>query len=421
MGRYRTICRLGSGGGGEVFLAAAMARIGLTKLVVIKVPRLENAGTSPAMFRDEARLAARLSHPNIVVTHEIGEHDGAPFIVMEFLDGQTLYALTQRCRKEGKSLSAGHIACLASAALEGLHHAHEAADFDGTPLGIVHRDVSPHNILVTYDGWVKVFDFGIAKAATQSELTETGVLKGKVAYMAPEQCESMAVDRRTDVFSMGIVLFEGLTGRRFWGEATNMEILLRLANGRFPRGPRDAGAEVAPELDAVCRGALAPAPAERYATAADMRSALMAAVDKLGIRVSKRELGAAVAERFAAEREALRAAIEAFRRGSASSSTGSSDVHDRPTVTGTGHERTSAVRPVRPRARRGFASLEELAHALRSRLELDAVFTCVNTRLILQVGVNLKKIGPSENSDPLVIARVMSALAKMGLSPEETT
>src|ERR1700722_2161460 len=202
--------------------------MGWSKPAVVK--RLKSPGDDAhvRMFLDEARLAARLHHPNIVHTYEVGETDGY-FIAMEYLEGQSLQALLTRLAAREEGLSEPLVAYIAAQVLKGLHHAHDLCDFDGAPVGVVHRDVSPQNLYLTYGGEVKVLDFGIAKATMNSTHTETGVLKGKVRYMAPEQLGSRGVDRRADVFAFGVVLWELLARRAlFQGDAA--QVMARLAN-----------------------------------------------------------------------------------------------------------------------------------------------------------------------------------------------
>jgi serine/threonine protein kinase len=201
--RYRLCGRLGGGGQADVFLALTSGPLGFSKLVVIKRLRSEMLQQPElvAMFLDEARLAARLNHPNVVQTYEVAEGD-PHFIAMEYLEGQPLSKMRQSLA--APSLGAGAWLRIVADALAGLHYAHELCDFDGSPLGVVHRDVSPHNIFVTYDGQVKLVDFGVAKATLNSVRTEAGAIKGKASYMAPEQVLGRA-DRRSDVFAMGAV------------------------------------------------------------------------------------------------------------------------------------------------------------------------------------------------------------------------
>jgi serine/threonine-protein kinase len=214
--RFRVIAELGEGGMARVHLALARGPSGVNKLVVLKTLRshLANDPACLEMFIHEGRLAARLNHPNVVQTYEVNEDGGRQVMVMEYLEGQPLSHVYARGRKSGQLPLEMYVRVLCDA-LAGLHYAHELADFDGKPLNLVHRDVSPQNIFVTFDGQVKILDFGIAKAAVNApNQTETGVLKGKVRYMAPEQIAGEALDRRADIFAVGAILWEVLADEK---------------------------------------------------------------------------------------------------------------------------------------------------------------------------------------------------------------
>jgi serine/threonine protein kinase/ABC-type branched-subunit amino acid transport system substrate-binding protein len=272
-GKYRLIAELGQGGMADVFLAVALGPAGFRKLQVIKRVRrgLVEDPEFVTMLLEEGKLSSRLSHPNLIQTNEVGQLGDEYFIAMEYLDGQPLHGILARGKAENRPLPQHlHYGIIADA-LRGLHHAHELADFDGTPLGIVHRDVSPQNVFVTYDGDVKVVDFGVAKAAGRLHETRAGTLKGKLSYMAPEQAMGIAVDRRADVFAVGVMLWEAATGARLWAGAEEQTILGRLLSGDVPTSPRTVTPDVAPELDRICRRALASRPDDRYPTADAVR------------------------------------------------------------------------------------------------------------------------------------------------------
>jgi serine/threonine-protein kinase len=314
IGKYRLIAELGQGGTARVFLAVVTgpAGLGFSKLVVIKRLKadVEADPEFVAMLIDEARLAARLNHPNVVQTIEIGEDRGQYFLAMEYLDGQSLRTVLKRA--QGSS-EAGFPANLHYAVLErvlaGLHYAHELTDYDRTPLEVVHRDVTPHNVFLTYEGQVKIVDFGIAKAIGRRTQTRIGFVKGKAWYMAPEQASDRAVDRRADIFAVGVMLWEAAVGTRVWGDLTYQDILARLRAGEVPSSPRKAKKTVPKPLDAICRRALAIDPDERYATAEEFGTALSEYLDKLG-RPTERELGGYVSTLFKGTRERARAVIE---------------------------------------------------------------------------------------------------------------
>jgi serine/threonine protein kinase len=310
-GKYRPIAELGHGGMAEVFLAVASGPAGFNKLVVLKQIRAQLADDPEflAMFLDEARLAARLNHPNVVQTNEVGEDGRRYFIAMEYLEGQPLNRIVQRLGKDGRLTLAMHVRILIDA-LAGLHYAHNLADFDGTQLQVVHRDATPHNIFVTYAGQVKVVDFGIAKALGSSAETRAGVLKGKVSYMAPEQALGEKVDRRADVFAAGMMLWEALAGRRPFKGQNDIVILQKLVAGEIP-SPGTVRDDIPELLEAICMKALAHEKEERFATAEDMQRALENALEKLGERPQLRDVGELMTKAFAEERLRIRAVIEA--------------------------------------------------------------------------------------------------------------
>jgi len=271
----RFLCRLGQGGMAEVHLANTAPASAPPRLVVVKRMHQQHAD-DPAtvrMFLDEARLALCLSHPNIVRTDRLSTFEGRHGIVMEFLEGQPLHHVIKRAYETEASLNLELIVQIAIAALDGLHYAHELKDVVGNALGIVHRDVSPQNLFISYDGAVKLLDFGIAKNAMQDGRTRTGLLKGKISYMAPEQARGEALDRRADLWSLGVVLWEAITGSRLFRGANEAATLnLTLTEDVAP--PSSKRPDLPPELEAILMRALARDTSKRYATAAEMRDDL---------------------------------------------------------------------------------------------------------------------------------------------------
>jgi serine/threonine-protein kinase len=308
--RHRLLLELGRGGMGTVYLANARGPAGFNKLKVVKRLRADLAHDLQfvTMFLDEARLTARLTHPNIGQTNEVGFDGTHYFIEMEYLEGPALDVVVRRARDAGGVPIALHVWVLTQV-LAGLDYAHDLTDGAGNALCVVHRDVSPHNVILTYDGGVKLVDFGIAKAADSSTDTRTGVVKGKVAYMAPEQALRGAVDRRADVFAVGVMLWQALTGERLWGDRSDTEILLALERGEIP-AKADA---VDPELASICVRALARAPEDRFATAAEFQAALEDHLERRRARVSPRVLARFVSDLFGGERAERRAAVERAR------------------------------------------------------------------------------------------------------------
>lgn len=277
LGKYWLLGELGRGGMGVVHLAATRGPSGPGKLLVVKELRpdlVDEDGFLP-MFVDEARLAARFEHANVVRTYEVGCDGDRHYMAMELLEGKTLHQVLVAHRQRGGELPRTALVRLLSEALLGLHYAHELCDEAGRPLGVVHRDINPHNLFVTYEGRVKVLDFGVAKVSNTSHQTTAGVLKGRVGYMAPEQVrDASTVDRRADIFAVGVMLWEALVGRRLWQGLEVKEVLIRLLSRELPPGPSTLVVGVPPELSRICEKALAPHPEGRYETALAFREDL---------------------------------------------------------------------------------------------------------------------------------------------------
>ncbi|MBL8627030.1 MAG: substrate-binding domain-containing protein [Myxococcales bacterium] len=321
LGDYQLITTLGRGGMADVYLAARHRHGGFTKLVVIKRLRADlfmspDGPLYRQLLLDEANLAARLHHPNIVQTHEVHDDVGAPYLVMEYLDGQPLTQVVTAALRAGQRVPVRLALHVVAEVLAGLEHAHALCDYDGAPLAVVHRDVSPHNVFWTYAGDVKLMDFGVARSALGASLTVAGTVKGKLGYMAPEQARGEAIDHRADLFAAGIVLWELLAGRRFLRAESDAGAMHKLLYEPLP-----SLAEVRPSLDplvvAVVERALERDPVRRYPSAALMR----ADVERvLGGRAPRREdLAAFVAPLFAAAREERAARIVRSRPATASS------------------------------------------------------------------------------------------------------
>jgi serine/threonine protein kinase len=312
LGKYRLLAELGHGGMADVYLALVEgpAGLGFAKLAVIKRLRA-NLVEDPefvTMLIDEARITARLNHPNVVQMLEVGHVDDEYFLAMEYLDGQPLHRLERRTAKLNQKLPQRVQLAVLNEVLLGLHHAHELADYDGTPLEIVHRDITPQNIFVTYEGQVKVMDFGIAKAAGRAQETKHGIVKGKTRFMAPEQAMGIRVDRRVDIFAVGILLWQAATGRKFWSDLDDLRIVEALISGRYQSSPRAASPDVPEELDRICQRALERDPSRRYATALEMQKDLEAFLGHDAL-TARRELTSIVTEQFAKERNQLRGII----------------------------------------------------------------------------------------------------------------
>jgi serine/threonine-protein kinase len=276
LGRYELLARIATGGMGEIFLARLAGAAGFEKLCVIKriLPHLAGDERFRAMLISEARIASNMSHANICHVYELDEIAGELYLVMEYLEGVTVLQLLRTMSERETALDLGLVAGMVQQACEGLHYAHELRDRNGSSLGVVHRDVSPSNLFVTESGVVKIVDFGVAKAHGTIESPGAGEVKGKFAYMAPEQLRGLEVDRRVDVFSLAVVVYEMLTCRRLYQRKTDEQTfraILAAPEVDLARFRPDAPATIAP----VLRRGLARDPAARYASARQFATALL--------------------------------------------------------------------------------------------------------------------------------------------------
>jgi serine/threonine-protein kinase len=310
VGKYRVLAELGRGGMANVFLAVIRGPAGIGKLVVLKalLPELACQPEALEMFLDEARLATQLNHVNVVQTYEVGTEGERHVIVMEYLDGQPLSAVLHRARASGQELAREHYLSILLSVLDGLHYAHELCSYDGTLLSLVHRDVSPHNVFICYDGQVKVLDFGIAKATSSGANTATGLLKGKIAYMPPEQMAGSSLDRRADIFAVGCMLWDMAAGRKLWKDMPNASIYRKVMNGEIPR-PSTVNPACDEELERITMKALAPEPDDRYPSALALHQDLERYAERYP-KPKGKDVGAFVAKLFSERRQELKAVLE---------------------------------------------------------------------------------------------------------------
>jgi serine/threonine-protein kinase len=290
--RYRITERVAAGGMAEVFRGVAESMRGFKKNIAIKriLPSLTKNKKFVAMFLDEARLSLALQHANIVQVFDIGHSEDTYFIVMEYVDGVDLKSLLDWRRRINRRIPIAHTLYLITEICKGLSYAHELPNPDtGAPLGIVHRDISPPNVLLSKQGEVKVVDFGLAKATSQVEITDPGVVKGKMSYLSPEAARGEEVDSRADIFAVGILLYELLTGKRlFYGE-TDYQTVELVRNAKIPP-IKPQNPQVEPELEDVVRKALSKRKEDRYQSANDVQDALAQYSYSRGLKVISRDI-----------------------------------------------------------------------------------------------------------------------------------
>jgi serine/threonine-protein kinase len=291
----------------DVYLACTQGPRGFQKLLVVKLARFTGDPVLATMFLEEARIAAQLEHPNVVQTFEIAEEGTRHYIVMEYLDGANLSRLRQKLAKAGGIPLRTSLTILLHV-LDGLEYAHEARGLDGRQLDVVHRDLSPSNIMVTAQGVVKILDFGIAKATDSYSFTQTGKFSGKLSYMPPEQMRGHTVDARADLFAFGVTLAEAAMGEKLWGSTSSAEIAAKLGNNEIPS--LDRAKPIDPMLRAICERALAPDREQRYSTAAELKADLVKYIEVIGGQVTQRELAQFVKTTVEVDRAKLQTIVD---------------------------------------------------------------------------------------------------------------
>ena len=299
LGRYEVLGEIASGGMAKVYLGRVVGEGGFEREVAIKLMH-QHIAEDPefvAMFLDEARLAALIRHPNVVPTVDVQRTAQGTFLVMEFIEGLSLDALLRQQRRKGGTLACDVVVRMLMDALLGLHAAHELTNRDGQPLNLIHRDVSPANILVGTDGISRITDFGVARASARLCSTRGARAKGKLPYMAPEQIMDGTVDRRSDVYAVGVTLWEALTSHRLFRGESEGAVLQKVLAGA-PTTPRQENPEVPEPIDAVCMRALAVDAAARFGTASEMAEALEEAARATGLRIASQSRVAAVLNGF---------------------------------------------------------------------------------------------------------------------------
>jgi serine/threonine protein kinase len=293
LGRYKLLALLATGGMAEIHLARQAGIKGFERLVVVKkiLPHLAAEEAFLEMFFDEARIASLLNHPNIVQIYDLGQEGDDYFMAMEYLEGESLSFMEREARKKERYMSPAVAAGIIAQVCDGLEYAHAFLNHEGQTMNIVHRDVSPQNIIVLFSGGVKLVDFGVAKAASQVHKTRAGSLKGKLSYLAPEQCLGKPVDHRTDIFALGVVLWELLTRRRLFKRDNEGATLNAVMNEEIP-GIRTIRRQVPVSLEAVAMRALEKSPEKRFQSAGEMGAALRDYLIKTGEAAGTAEIAA---------------------------------------------------------------------------------------------------------------------------------
>jgi tetratricopeptide (TPR) repeat protein len=304
-GKYLLLEKLATGGMAQLYRAKIIGVEGFEKFIAIKqiLPHLAHEEELITSFIDEAKLAALLNHQNIVQIYDFGSMEDSYFITMEFLFGKDLRAVNAKAKEKGSPVSLENALYLISKVCAGLDYAHKLKDFQGKSLNIIHRDISPQNVFLTYEGDVKIVDFGIAKAASQSTITQVGMIKGKVAYMSPEQAAGKVIDHRSDIFATGILLYELVAGRRMFQGDDTLQILSKVREAEFtPLGTLKGG--LPEKLYDIVAKALAKEPEDRYQSLADMQADIEECIFRLNLRPSGRSMAEYLKLLFAEEIEA---------------------------------------------------------------------------------------------------------------------
>ncbi|HEX7844084.1 MAG TPA: protein kinase, partial [Kofleriaceae bacterium] len=302
--KYQILGRLAVGGMAEIFLARGANATGMERYCVLKRILRERASDAQfvQMFLDEARLAAQLQHPNIASVYDLGMLGDSYFFTMEYVHGETVRSLLHRAGGQQRPIPLACVLTIIAGTAAGLHHAHERVSNEGRPLGIVHRDVSPSNLMVSYEGNVKIVDFGVAKAADRAVETKSGTVKGKISYLSPEQCRGTRVDRRSDLFSLGIVMWEMLTGARLYRRTSDFDNMTAIVNEPPPR-PSSRRAEVPRAVDDIVLRLLAKSVEGRFQTAGEVVDALEDASMRAGTILSTSAVSRLIRDLFGTRAE----------------------------------------------------------------------------------------------------------------------
>src|SRR5450432_138299 len=314
-GKYYLLERINVGGMAEVFKAKTFGVEGFERLLAVKriLPNIAEDEEFITMFIDEAKIAVQLQHANIAQIFDLGKVDDAFFIALEYVHGRDLRSIFDRMRSRGEVVPIALACHMIMQVCEGLDYAHNKRDGQGRELHLVHRDISPQNVLIGYEGEVKLIDFGIAKAAGKASKTQAGILKGKFGYMSPEQVRGLPIDRRSDIFAVGIVLYELLTGERLFVGESDFSTLEKVRNVEIVP-PSSYNKKIPPELEKLVLKALARDPEDRYGNAIDLHDDLQSFLYSIGEFYSRKDLAAWMKKTFAVRSEEENTKAEQFRQ-----------------------------------------------------------------------------------------------------------
>ena len=342
-GKYYLLERINVGGMAEVFKAKTFGVEGFERLLAVKriLPNIAEDEEFITMFIDEAKIAVQLQHANIAQIFDLGKVDDSFFIALEYVHGRDLRSIFDRMRNKAESLPISMACYVTMQVCEGLDYAHNKRDAQGRELYLVHRDISPQNVLIGYEGEVKLIDFGIAKAAGKASKTQAGILKGKFGYMSPEQVRGLPIDKRSDIFAVGIVLYELLTGERLFIGESDFSTLEKVRNVEI-QPPSSYNKKIPQELERVVLKALARDPDDRYANAIDLHDDLQSFLYSVGEFFSRKDLAAWMKKTFAMEIEEDNAKLEEYRQIAAPVAASGAEVSRRAAVAGAPHGRPGA-------------------------------------------------------------------------------
>src|SRR3954468_11819144 len=375
-GKYTLLERINVGGMAEVFKAKAFGVEGFERLVAVKriLPNIAEDEEFITMFIDEAKIAVQLQHANIAQIFDLGKVDDSYFIALEYVNGRDLRSIFDRMRSRGEALPIALACHVMMQVCEGLDYAHNKRDGQGRELHLIHRDISPQNVLIGYDGEVKLIDFGIAKAAGKASTTKAGILKGKFGYMSPEQVRGLPIDKRSDIFAVGIVLYELLTGERLFVGETDFSTLEKVRNVEIVP-PSSYNNKIPQELERLMMKALARDTEDRYSNAIDLHDDLQSFLYSIGEFYSRKDLAGWMKKTFAAEIEEDNAKIEQYRH-IASPVAATNEVSRRAAVVGAG-PRVGAPPPPPPKDKNVASAMgwddEELDTQIFDKTDENAV------------------------------------------------